>query len=85
VVRELFPLILENGRSKDTAQQLDTRLRAIGHPENMKAFRDALQHDLLKIDCPDYWQEIETTKTWLVEWGLVLYAEIFICRNLHSI
>jgi len=67
VVRELFPLIFENGRSKDTAQQLDTCLRAIGRTENMKAFRDALQHDPLNIECPDYWQEIGTTKTWLVE------------------
>ena len=62
VVGELSQQIFADGWSPRAADEVEDRLSRFGHPENMKAYRDALhdgrlKDDPLPLDSPDFWQE----------------------------
>lgn len=63
VLRDLQPLVFADGWSAATVRELDARLNAMGHQENMRAFRDALRTDPLPIDRADYWRAFGATRT----------------------
>jgi choline-sulfatase len=72
VIRKLSSLIFADGWSADIADRIDKRLDSIGHPENMKAYRDtlhdgALKNDPLPLESPDYWAESAELVTELEE------------------
>jgi len=67
IIQAMMPLLFEDGWSKNTARELDDRLNAIGHLENVRAYANALENDPLPVDATDSWPGMALARTWLVK------------------
>jgi choline-sulfatase len=63
VLRELTPLLFEDGWSANVHCEIEAQLQAIGHTENIREYADMLRRDPLPIDAPDYWKDGAALRT----------------------